>query len=393
MGTPVAPAATAGRPPAGYLDAASTEPLHPAARAALLACLEGGWADPVRLYRAARRARAMLDRAREQTAAVVGCRPDEVVFTSSGTEAVDLAVAGLVLGRRRIGAHLVASAVEHSSVLHAARAHGDGAGETALVAVDRFGAVDAAQYRAAVRPDTAVACLQSGNHEVGTLQPVAAVAEACARLDVPLVVDAAASLGHGPVPPGWSALTASAHKWGGPAGVGLLCLRTGVRWRSPTAAGEPGGTRTAGFENVPGIVAAAAALEAVAAAAAPEDARLAALTGRIRAVVAATVPDCEVVGHPHERLPHIVTFSCLYTSGEALMSELDRVGFAVSSGSSCSASTLDPSHVLVAMGALSQGNIRVSLPRGVAEADVDRFLQVLPGVVAAVRDQLAGAGR
>ena len=388
MGTAMTPAAGGARPPAGYLDAASTEPLHPAARAALLVAIDDGWADPVRLYGAARQARAMLDRAREQVAAALQCRPDELTFTASGTQAVRWGVDGFMLGRRRVGAALVASAVEHSAVLHAAERHAVAGGRTTLVGVDRFGAVDAEQYAAALGQDTALACLQSANQEVGTRQPVQAVAAACARVGVPLLVDAAASVGHGPVPPGWSALTASAHKWGGPAGVGVLCLRTGVRWRPPAVS-----VGAAGFENVPAIVAAAAALEAVVAQAADEDARLAGLTARIRAVVAATVPDCEVVGDPQLRLPHIVTFSCLYASGEALVTELDRAGFAVSSGSSCSASTLDPSHVLVAMGALSQGNVRVSLPRGVPDADVGRFLQVLPGAVAAVRDQLGGADR
>jgi cysteine desulfurase len=393
MGPPTRVPGAAANPPAGYLDAASTEPLHPAARAALLAVIDDGWADAARLYGAARRARLLLDGARERVGVALGCRPDEVAFTASGTQAVQLAVAGLALGRRRVGRHLVIGAVEHSSVLHAAELLASAGGNTSMVPVDRFGAVDPDEFAASVRPDTALACLQSGNHEVGTRQPVEPVARACSQQGVPLVVDAAASVGHGPLPQGWSVLAASAHKWGGPAGVGVLCVRTGVRWRSPGPGHERGGMAAPGFENVPGIVSAAVALEAVVAQSPAEDERLRALTGRIRAAVAATVPHCEVVGHPDERLPHIVTFSCLYTSGEALLGELDRAGFAVSSGSSCTASTLEPSHVLVAMGALSQGNIRVSLPRGVAEADVDRFVKVLPGAVRRVRDELGGAAR
>lgn len=371
--------------PAGYLDAASTQPLHPAARAALLAALDDGWADPARLYRSARRARLELDQAREQVAAALGTRPDEVLFTISGTQAVHLAVAGLALGRRRIGGHLVTSAVEHSAVLHAAEQFQAGGGQASVVPVDSFGAVDADQYAATLRPDTALACLQSANHEVGTRQPVEAVARACQRAGVPLVVDAAASVGHGPLPSGWSVLCASAHKWGGPAGVGLLVVRSGVRFRAPGPVDDRSTSAVPGFENVPGIVAAAAALEAVVADAERQDRWASALVRRIRTEVAHSVPDCEVVGHPRDRLPHIVTFSCLYAGGEALLVELDKAGFAVSSGSSCSASTLEPSHVLVAMGALSGGNVRVSLPRGVTEADVDRFLEVLPGAVARVR--------
>ena len=187
------------------------------------------------------------------------------------------------------------------------------------------------------------------------------------------------------MPPGWSLLSASAHKWGGPPGVGILAIRTGTRWQSPLPADERERGRVPGFENVPAAVAAAAALQAVAAESAGENARLSTLTARIRTRVAATVPDVEVVGHPEDRLPHLVTFSCLYVDGEALLHELDRHGFAVSSGSSCTSSTLTPSHVLEAMGVLSHGNVRVSLHRGTTEDDVDRFLTVLPGIVRDLR--------
>ncbi len=158
-------------------------------------------------------------------------------------------------------------------------------------------------------------------------------------------------------------LAASAHKWGGPPGVGVLALRRSARWRSPGPDTEREAGRVAGFENVPGICAAAAALAAVQTEAAAENARLATLTDRVRATVA-RLPDVVVLGDPDRRLPHLVTFSCLYVDGEALITELDRAGFAVNSGSSCTADTLRPSHVLEAMGVLSHGNVRVSLPRG-----------------------------
>ncbi|MCQ4081595.1 aminotransferase class V-fold PLP-dependent enzyme [Streptomyces sp. RB6PN25] len=372
-----------------YFDAASTAPLHPVARQALLAALDEGWADPSRLYREGRRARMLLDAARETAAEAVGCRADEVVFTSSGTRAVHTGIAGALAGRRRAGRHLVVSAVEHSSVLHAAEAHeaADG-GDVTRIAVDRSGRVAADDYRSALRGDTALACLQSANHEVGTVQPVAEVAEVCRAAGVPLLVDAAQSLGWEPVGGDWSLVAASAHKWGGPAGVGLLAVRKGVRFAAPAPADEREHGRAPGFENLPAIVAAAASLRAVREEAVAERARLTALVDRIRARVPELVPDVEVVGDPVRRLPHLVTFSCLYVDGEALLTELDRAGFAVSSGSSCTSSTLTPSHVLRAMGALSEGNVRVSLPRGASEADVDRFLDVLPGVVRRVREQL-----
>jgi cysteine desulfurase len=213
---------------------------------------------------------------------------------------------------------------------------------------------------------------------------VAEVAEVCRAAGVPLLVDAAQSLAWGPVEGPWSLLAGSAHKWGGPAGVGLLVVRKGVRF----AAQGPVDERGHGFENLPAIVAAAASLRAVRAEAAQEAVRLRELTERIRARVPELVADVEVVGDPERRLPGIVTFSCLYVDGETLLHELDREGFSVSSGSSCTSSTLTPSHVLKAMGVLSEGNVRVSLPTGTATEDVERFLAVLPGLVNGVREKL-----
>ncbi|MGW5252373.1 aminotransferase class V-fold PLP-dependent enzyme [Streptomyces sp. NPDC004012] len=371
-----------------YFDAASAAPLHPVARQALLASVDEGWADPARLYREGRRARMLLDAAREAAAEAVGCRPDELVFTASGTRAVHSGIEGALAGRRRVGRHLIVSAVEHSSVLHSAEAFEAAGGTVTRVPVTRAGRAETEAYGAALRPDTALACLQSANHEVGTVQPVAEVAEVCRAAGVPLLVDAAQSLAWGPVEGDWSLLTASAHKWGGPSGVGLLAVRKGVRFAPQGPLDERESGRAAGFENIPAIVAAAASLRAVRAEAAQEAGRLRELTERIRTRVPELVPDVEVVGDPVRRLPGIVTFSCLYVDGETVLHELDRAGFSVSSGSSCTSSTLTPSHVLKAMGVLSEGNVRVSLPPGVEADEIDRFLSVLPDVVATVREKL-----
>ncbi|WKV74437.1 cysteine desulfurase/sulfurtransferase TusA family protein [Streptomyces sp. PCS3-D2] len=371
-----------------YFDSASAAPLHPVARQALQASLDEGWADPARLYREGRRARLLLDAAREAAAEAVGCRADELVFTPSGTHAVHSGIAGALAGRRRVGGRLVVSAVEHSSVLHAAAAHEARGGHVTEVPVDRWGAVSPAGYAQALAPATALACLQSANHEVGTVQPVAEVAEVCGAAGVPLLVDAAQSLAWGPVEGAWSVLAASAHKWGGPPGVGLLAVRKGVRFAPQGPADERESGRSPGFVNLPAIVAAAASLRAVRAEADAEAARLRILVDRIRRRVVRLVPDVEVVGHADRRLPHLVTFSCLYVDGEALLHELDRAGFSVSSGSSCTSSTLTPSHVLRAMGVLSEGNVRVSLPAGTPAAEVNAFLEVLPGAVAGVRERL-----
>lgn len=364
-------------PPRVSLDAASGLPLHPAGREALLAALDDGWADPARLYASGRRARQLLDGARGAVAASLGCRADELVFTPNGTTALYAGIRGLAAPRP--GREVVHSAVEHSAVLHAAAEL-----TPVSVPVDRLGRVSPSDFR--VGPETAVACLIAASHEVGTVQPVAAVGDLCDASGVPLLVDAAMIAGWGPVPTGWSALAASARKWGGPPGVGVLAVRTGVRFRPGWPEDEHELGRAPGAVALPSVLAAAVALEAVRAEATTEDARLRPLVDRIRAAAAA-LPDVEVVGDPVDRLPHLVTFSCLYLDGEQLVRAFDELGFEVSSGSSCTSSTLEPSHVLVAMGVLTHGNVRVSLSRTTTEADVDRFCGVLPDVVARLRSE------
>jgi cysteine desulfurase len=347
-------------------DSASGLPLHPLAREAYLVALEDGWADPSRLYSRARRARQLLDGARAAVAAVLGARPDEVSFTRSGTTALSEGISGVLAARTRVGTHVVHSAVEHSAVFQACTG--------TSVPVDGLGRVSVDAFASAVQSDTVLGCLIAASHEVGTLQPVTAVAAALGP--VPLLVDASQVLGRAAVPDGWSLLTGSARKWGGPS-LGLLAVRTGVRFR---------GTPELGSLDLPSVLAAAVALEVACSQAAGEDRRLRELVDQIRAAVA-LIPDTEIVGDPVDRLPHLVTFSFLYLDGESLVRALDAEGFEVSSGSSCTSDTLEPSHVLVAMGVLTHGNVRVSLSRLTTASDVDRFLTVLPRVVGRLRDE------
>jgi len=365
------------------LDSASSAPLHPAAREVLLAALDRGYADPRRLHRTGRDARLLLDNAREATAGALGVRPDEVTFTPSGTHAVHLGLLGLLRGSRR-GSAVVHSAVEHSAVRHAVAWRADGSDRE--VHVDRSGLVDRdGLVEDARSPGVGAVALQTANHEVGTLQPVGGLD---LPDDVPLFTDACASMGRLPLPGGWAAAAGSAHKWGGPAGVGVLLVRKRARWRNPFPADDRADERSTGFENVPAVLAAAAALQAVAAERDEVNARQHDLVDVVRRRVAAEVPDVEVVGDPDRRLPHLVTFSCLYVDGEALVTELDRRGFGIASGSACTASTLTPSHVLEAMGVLTHGNVRLSLQRETNRADVDAFCDALPGVVAEIRSRV-----
>jgi cysteine desulfurase len=203
------------------------------------------------------------------------------------------------------------------------------------------------------------------------------------------LVDAAVSLGREPVPGGWSVLTGSARKWGGPAGVGVLAVRKGTRFAADWPEDERERGWSPGPVNIPAILAAATVLRARNAEARETGLVQREMTAMLRERIPQVVPDVQVVGDPEDRAAHILTFSCLYASGEALLLELDRAGFSVSSGSSCTASTLTPSHVLEAMGVLSQGNVRVSLPWTVTRDQVERFLEVLPGAVRAARPEQA----
>jgi cysteine desulfurase len=382
----------------GYFDAAAGLPPQPVAVEAWLAALEDGWADPGRLTGPGRRSALLLAAAREAAAAELGLRPDELSFLPSGSHALRAAVLGTLAGAGRPGsppARLVHSAVEHSTVLRAAAWHADRGGPVAVAPVDRTGRVTPADFVAlATGPDRAgartVGVLQAANHEVATRQPVAETAAALAAAGVPLVVDASHDLVYGQPPPA-PVFSADARLWGGPAGVGLLAVRRGARWRAPFPVDEAEQAHTPGPVNVPAVVAAVAALRAFGQHRQQQAVRLHGLVDTIRRRVPELVPDVEVLGDPVHRLPHLVTFSCLYVDGEALLTELDRRGFAVSSGSSCTSDTLTPSHVLVAMGALTGGNVRVSLHPEVTEDEVLRFLAALGPAVAQVRSAL-GAG-
>jgi cysteine desulfurase len=389
-GTNVGP----GQPGARRLLDAAAGPLHPVARDTLAAAVEVGWADPARLHAEGRRARALLDRSREVVATGLGVRPGEVSFLPSGPTALTRAVEGTTYAARRRGVRTVASAVEHSAVLVPGRARAAAADDPNLLAevrVDPVGRVDLDGWRDALAlPGTVVAVLQSANGEVGTRQPLAAAREAAARHGIPLVVDAMASLGRDDVPPDWDVLAGDARSWGGPP-LGVLVVREGVRWHWPDARADVEHGRTDVTPWVPLVLAAAEAWQQTAATRAADTEVLRSLVDDIRDAASA-VPDTEVVGDADDRLAHVVTFSSLYVDGEAVVGAFDAAGYAVASGSACTSSTLEPSHVLAAMGVLTHGNVRVTLPLpavspAVAD-DVAAFTGAMAPTVRAVRDRL-----
>ena len=340
-----------------------------------------GAADPGRVHTEGRVARAVVEDARDQVAALLGARSREVVFTSSATEAIATAVWGA--GER--GGHMVVPAVEHSAVRDASARF-----EVTEVGVDRLGRVDPDEVLAAIRPgQTALVHVQWANHEVGTLQPVAEVVAACRERGVLVHVDAAAAAGHVPidfVALGADLLSVSAHKLGGPQGIGALLVRRGLRLRPLLVGGEQERARRAGMENVPAIVGFGAA-----AATLGEPGRLGEEAARNRrqteAVVAAAVavPGVETFGDTDRRVPHLVCLGVDGVEAEPVLLGLDQAGVAAHSGSSCSSESLEPSPVLEAMGVPAERSLRVSVGWSTTDDDVDAFVRAFPEVVARLR--------
>lgn len=379
-----------------YLDHASTTPPHPAAIQAMSKAATEIWGDPSRLYRAARVARIALDEARAAVAAVIGGRPEEIVFTSGGTESCNLAVQA---GARAAAAgrkprRILVSAVEHTAVL--APADGLDGFEVVRIPVDEHGRIDLDALRDECARGAGLVSIQTANHEIGTLQPVADAAVLAKQAGAIVHTDACMAVGHIPVDVkamGVDLLSGSGHKAYGPRGTGFLWARTGVRVRPAMLGDDRERQRRAGIENLPAIAGMAAALTARTGEIAADTPRLHALTDRIRNEIPSLIDDVQIHGHPSERLPGLAAFSVLYVEGEALLLMLDGKGVAVHSGSSCVSSAQEPSHVLAAIGALTHGSVRVSLGRETTAEDVDAFLTELPPIVSNLRDiTRTGAG-
>ncbi len=341
--------------------------------------------DPARLHAEGRVTRVAVEDAREQVAALFGARPREVVFTANGTEAVNHAIWGGVR-RAGLGGAIVTTAVEHSSVLDACRRE---PGELTLVGVDALGRFDPAEVAAAITDDTVLVSVQLANHEVGTLQPVAAVCADARERGVLVHIDACTGAGHVPVDfaeLGADLLSVSAHKLGGPKGVGALLIRRGLRLPPLIIGGAQERERRGGLENVPGIVGfGAAAVEL----SDPDRFMAEASTQRqlTEEIVGGAFATDGIVqyGDPELRVPHLVCLGIEGVEAEPILLALDQHGVAVHSGSACSSEALEPSPVLEAMGADADRSLRVSVGWSSTEADATQLLDALPGIVGSLR--------
>jgi cysteine desulfurase len=377
-----------------YLDHASATPLDDRARVALLAALDE-FADPLRVHGDGLAAKRLLDDSRATVAGALGAQPDEIVFTSGGTESVALAIWGGVRPVRELGTRIVTTTIEHPAVGGVLQTLETDGFESVLVEVDGNGSVDLDAFAAEIRrPGTLLASVHHANHEVGTIQPIAECARLCREAGVLFHTDACQTVGHLPVDAvglDVDLLSISGHKFGGPPGIGALYVRRGVPIAAYPCGDDRERRRRSGVENVPGVAAMAAALETRLERMSDEAARDWALTDTIRAGIAERVEGARVHGHATQRVPHLVCFSVPDLDAEIMSMALDDRGFRIAAGSNCSGAAGEASSVLEHMGVASTASFRIGVGPDTTQDDADRLLATLPGLVSELREVRSAA--
>ncbi|HXD15739.1 MAG TPA: cysteine desulfurase family protein [Vicinamibacterales bacterium] len=375
-----------------YLDHNATTPLLPAVIERMTAVLRDEFGNPSSVHHFGQQAKAVIDEARTDTANLIGSEPSEVLFTSGGTEADNIAVRGAAEALETTGRrHLVASAIEHEAVLNTLKALAKRGWRTTLLPVDQSGIISPSALREALVDETAVVSVMHANNEIGTIQPIAELARVAHERGALFHTDAVQSAGKIAVDVralGVDMLSMSAHKFYGPKGVGALWIRRGLRVVPILTGGRQERSRRAGTENVAGIVGMGVAARIASGKMAEEGRRLSALRDRLEAGILGAVPGTAVNGSTDARVPNTTNISFDRVEAESLLIALDLQGVAVSTGSACSSGTLEPSHVLKAMGFnahRTQNSIRFSLGAANTEAEIDRVIGVLPGIVEKLR--------
>lgn len=369
-----------------YLDHAATSSLRPEVLDAMLPFLREHHGNPSSIHASGRRARQGLDEAREEIAARIGAKPREIVFTSGGTEADNLAIKGVAWAGTAKGRHVVTSSVEHKAVMNACAMLERSGFHVTYLPVDRYGRVDPADVAAAITDRTTLVSIMAANNEVGTLQPVAEIGAVCRERGVPFHTDAVQAAAFGaPAPDAWQAtlISLSAHKLGGPKGIGALYVRRGTPMIPQMSGGAQERQRRAGTENVAGAVGMAAAMRLAYDASTP----LSALRDRLIAGLV-SLPGVVLTGHPTERLPNSASVIVDGVEGGDLVAALDLEGIEASTGSACTTGSVEPSHVLLAMGidaSRAHGSLRLTLGPETSRSDVDRTVEVVTRCVERLR--------
>ncbi len=375
-----------------YLDNAATTAVAPAVLEAMLPYFTEVYGNPSSIHATGREAHKAVDAARRQVAAAINAQPSEIYFTAGGSESDNWAIKGAAFARKSKGNHIITTAIEHHAVLHTCQWLEKQGFEVTYLPVDEYGMVSPADVEAAITDKTILISVMMANNEIGTIQPIAEIGAIARRLGVLFHTDAVQAMGA--IPVDVQALQAdmlsmSAHKFHGPKGVGALYIRKGVKLDVFMAGGAQERGQRAGTENLAGIVGMGKAIELAVADMADSASRMTVLRDKLIRGILDRIPDVKLNGHPDIRLPNNVNVSVRYIEGEALLLRLDLAGISASSGSACTSGSLDPSHVLLAIGLpheIAHGSLRLTLGTDTTEADIDAVLDKLPGIVKDLRD-------
>ena len=375
-----------------YADNAATTKLSGAAISAMLDCMEETWGNPSSLYGLGQQAKEALERARERLAACIGASPREITFTSGGSEADNQAIrSAALLGAHKGKRHIISTAFEHHAVLHTLKRLEKEGFEVELLPVGSAGNISADQVAAAIREDTALVTTMYANNEIGSVLPISEIGAVCHERGIVFHTDAVQAAGHLPIHvrrQNIDLLSLSAHKFHGPKGIGLLYARQGLPLTSLIEGGAQERGKRAGTENLPAILGMAAALEAACAHLSENAVKVSALRDKLIAGLS-QIPHSALNGDPVRRLPGNVSFCFEGIEGESLLLLLDDRGICASSGSACTSGSLDPSHVLLAIGRpheVAHGSLRLSLCEENTEADVEAILKAVPEIVSCLRN-------
>lgn len=375
-----------------YLDNSATTPLKKEVLDAMMPYLTENYGNPSSIYSIGRTAKAAIEAARSQVAEAIGAQPSEIYFTGCGSEADNWAIKGIARAKEKKGKHIITSAIEHHAVLHTLNYLEKQGFEVTYLPVDEYGKISLTDLENAIRPDTILITIMTANNEVGTVEPVREIGEIAGKHKIPFHTDAVQAVGVLEIDVqkmNIDMLSMSAHKFGGPKGVGALYVRNGVRPEIFMHGGAQERARRAGTENVASIVGLGKAI-ALATRNIPEKAeKLSKLRDYLIENVMEKIPYVKLNGHPTDRLPGNANFSFSYIEGESLLLMLDLNGIAASSGSACTSGSLDPSHVLLALGLpheTAHGSLRISIGDYNTKEDIDKVIEILPGIVQRLRD-------
>lgn len=374
-----------------YLDHSATTPVDPEVAELMMTYYTTKFGNPSSIHSFGREAKKALEDARQQVADLIGAKPEEITFTSGGTEADNMAIIGAALANKKKGNHIITSAIEHHAVLDTCHYLEKQGFKVTVLPVDEDGLVKAADLEQALTPETILVTLMHANNEVGSIQPIVEIGKLLKGRGIIFHTDAVQSLGKIPVNVddlGVDLLTASAHKIYGPKGVGCLYIRKGTRIQALVHGGGQERKRRSGTENTPGIIGFGKACVLAGQRMEEDTKHLLKLRDKLMNGILDSIPDVKVNGHATQRIPNNVNVSIRYVEGESLLLSLDMQGIAASSGSACTSGSLDPSHVLLAMGIcheIAHGSLRFSLGRGNTEEDIDYVLEKLPAIVERLR--------